>query len=271
MEVRSEAMVGFGRTADAYERGRPGYPAEAVALLAEALDLRPGATVVDVGAGTGKLTRALLPTGAHLVAVEPVAQMRRRFAEALPGIEVRDGTAGHLPIGDAEVDAVVCGQAFHWFAEPEVLAEFARVLRPGGHLGLIWNVRDLSVPWVARLTAIIDTRAGDTPRHESGAWRLAFDDQPWFGELDSASVDHVHVLPLPAMLERYASTSFVAALPDDERADLLGQVAAVLAQVAGAAGTVAHPYRTDVWWAALSDPGAGRRRPADRGPGAGSS
>lgn len=261
MQVRREALVGFGRAADAYERGRPGYPAEAVALLVEALDLRSGRRVLDVGAGTGKLTRDLVPTGAEVSAVEPVEGMRRRFAVALPGVEVRDGTAAALPLGDAEVDAVVVAQAFHWFADHAALAEFARVLRPGGHLGLIWNVRDRAVPWVARLTEIINTREGDSPRHESGAWRRAFDDQPWFGELGCASVHHVHILPLPAMLDRYASTSFVAALPDDERAAMLVQVAAVLAEVADADGLVAHPYRTDVWWAAVNDPGAGRWRP----------
>lgn len=269
--VRREALVGFGRSAAAYERGRPGYPADAVALLARALELRPGRRLVDVGAGTGKLTRALVGTGADVVAVEPVAQMRRRFAEVLPGVEVRDGTAGQLPLGDGEVDAVAVGQAFHWFAGHAALAEFARVLRPGGHLGLIWNARDGSVPWVARLTEIVNTRQGDTPRHASGAWRLAFAaGQPWFGELGSASVRHVQVLDLSASLDRYASTSFIAALPDGERAALLVQVAAVLVEAAEPDGTVAHPYRTDVWWTPVSDPGAGRSRREGHAPGAGS-
>ena len=269
-QVRREAVVGFGRSADAYERGRPGYPAEAIALLAKALDLRPGRRVADVGAGTGKLTRALVGTGADVVAVEPVAEMRRRFAEALPGVDVRDGAAAHLPLADDEVDALVVGQAFHWFAEHATLAEFARVLRPGAHLGLIWNVRDRSVPWMAQLTAIINAHQGDAPRHESGAWRRAFDEQPWFGEFGHASVQHVHVLAPPASLDRYASISFIAALPDDERAALLDQVRAVLAEAVDTDGTVAHPYRTDVWWAAVSDSGAGRWRLGDPEPMAGS-
>lgn len=260
--MRQEALVGFGRSADAYERGRPGYPDEAVALLAQVLDLRAGRRVVDVGAGTGKLTRALLRTGAEVVAVEPVAQMRRRFAEALPGVEVLAGTADDLPLGDAEVDAVVAGQAFHWFATHETLAEFARVLRRGGRLGLIWNARDRTVPWVARLGEIVDAHEGDCPRHEHGTWRDAFHDQPWFGELRRAGeVANVHRLALDDSLDRYASTSFVAALPDDERAAVLVRVAAVLAEAVGPDGTISHPYRTVVWWAPLSDPGAGRSRP----------
>lgn len=260
--MRREAEVGFGRSADAYERGRPGYPDEAVGLLAEVLDLGPGRRVVDVGAGTGKLTRALAGTGSEVVAVEPVAAMRRRLAEALPGVDLRDGTAEQLPLDAAEVDAVVAGQAFHWFASHATLAEFARVLRPGGCLGLVWNSRDGRVPWVARLAELVNAHQGDAPRHERATWREAFADQPWFGELRRAGeVPHVHRLALDASLDRYASTSFVAALPDGERAALLVQVAAVLAEAADADGTVAHPYRTEVWWAELSDLDAGRSRP----------
>ena len=145
-----EVALGFDSTAAAYERGRPDYPPAAVEALVEALAIGPASTVVDLGAGTGKLTRLLVPTGARVVAVEPLAGMRAELATAVRGVEVLDGTAEAMPLGDGRADAVVAAQAFHWFADHQSLSEIHRVLRPGGGLGLVWNVRDQSVPgWPA--------------------------------------------------------------------------------------------------------------------------
>src|SRR5437588_5658396 len=115
MTVHESARRGFERHADAYERGRPNYPAEATAWLVTKLGLGPGRTVVDVGAGTGKLTRALLPSGATVIAVEPVAAMRAVLKRELPTVQAMNGTAESLPLPDASADAIVVGQAFHWF------------------------------------------------------------------------------------------------------------------------------------------------------------
>jgi SAM-dependent methyltransferase len=124
--------------------------------------------------GTGKFTPKLIATGASIIAVEPVRAMRSRLAQDLPAITVLDGTADAIPLPDASADAVICAQAFHWFATREALAEIARVLKPAGMLGLVWNVRDLSVPWVADIDAIITPYEGDMPRFLSGAWRNVF-------------------------------------------------------------------------------------------------
>ena len=153
MGINEQAEAGFGRGAATYERGRPSYPADAIDVLVRELGIGPDRDVLDLAAGTGKLTRLLVPTGARLVAVEPVAAMADQLRTAVPGVEVHDGTAEAIPLPDGSVDAVVVGQAFHWFDAPVALAEIARVLRPGGGLGLIWNERDSSVPWVAELTA----------------------------------------------------------------------------------------------------------------------
>ncbi|HEX8802631.1 MAG TPA: class I SAM-dependent methyltransferase, partial [Acidimicrobiales bacterium] len=145
------AALGFDANAGDYERGRPSYPAEAVALVVGRGGIGPGRRVLDLAAGTGKMTRLLLPTGADVVAVEPVAGMRaalERLAAASPGLEVLDGTAENLPLPDGSVDAVTVAQAFHWFDPPVALAEMRRVLRPGGHLFLVWNVRDREHDWV---------------------------------------------------------------------------------------------------------------------------
>lgn len=135
------AAPSFALVAAAYERARPGYAAGAVELLARELDLRPGRTVLDLGAGTGKLARQLVATGARVVAVEPLDELR---AFVPPGIEAHAGTAEAIPLPDASVDAVVVAQAFHWFDEAAALAEIRRVLRPGGRLALVSNRREPS-------------------------------------------------------------------------------------------------------------------------------
>lgn len=125
------AAVGFARAGADYERGRPGYPTAAVDRLAVELRLGPGRVAVDLAAGTGKLTRALVRTGAELVAVEPVAGMRRKLTASLPSVRALEGTAEAIPLTEGSVDAVLVGQAFHWFDTPVAAREIHRVLRPG--------------------------------------------------------------------------------------------------------------------------------------------
>src|ERR687891_580880 len=184
--VHESAARGFARASEDYERGRPTYPPEALALLTRVLGLEPGRTVLDLAAGTGKLTRALAPTGVRLVAVEPVAAMRAKLAESLPAARVLAGTAERVPLADGSVDAVAVGQAFHWFDGDAALAEIHRVLRPGGRLGLVWNVRDEAVGWLAALTRLVDSHVGTGPTFRSGAWQRAFDSSSLFGPLQAA-------------------------------------------------------------------------------------
>ena len=164
MEDRDRRARSFGAVADRYARARPGYPPAAVEWLLEAA---PGRAVVDLAAGTGKLTQVLVEAGAEPVAVEPDAGMRAALATAAPGVEILAGTAEAIPLPDASADAVLVAQAFHWFDARRACDEIGRVLRPGGVLGLLWNLRDGSVPWVADLDRILDwpadvvARAGD--------------------------------------------------------------------------------------------------------------
>lgn len=246
------AATGFARAPEAYERGRPGYPAAAVERLASVLGLRRGVRVLDLAAGTGKLTRALAGTGAEVVAVEPVAEMRAALVSSLPFVEALEGAAEAIPLGAGAVDAVACGQAFHWFRGEEALAEIHRVLRPDCRLGLVWNVRDEDVPWVAELTALMEPYRGDAPRAGSGAWREAFERTRLFTPLEHAAFPHVHRLPPEDVVARVASVSFVAALPESERTAVLERVRALLASSPATRGRrdVELPYRTDVWWCA---------------------
>jgi SAM-dependent methyltransferase len=192
-----------------YERGRPDYPDEAIDWLLHALG-QP-ARVVDVGAGTGKLTRPLLARGVAVIAVEPAAAMR----ELLTATEVHDAMADALPLPDGSVDAVVAGQAFHWFATKEALAEFARVAT--GPLGLIWNRRDLAHPLQRELSALMAPYRQGAPEHARDFWRAAFDDHAPYALAAEHRIESAQRLDADGLADRVLSVSFMAALPADER------------------------------------------------------
>ena len=225
--VHEAAAVGFARSAAAYDRARPEYPPAAIEWLAARLGLRPGRAVLDLAAGTGKLTRPLAATGADVVAVEPVAEMRERIGPA--SVMVLDGTAEAIPLDDASVDAVTVGQAFHWFDCPVALAEIHRVLRPGGALALVWNSRPLDDPVHAAIEALVAPHRRGAPTHRSGAWRAAFEATTLFGPLEQRTFDHAVRHDADALVDRVRSTSVVGALDDGEQAELLTAVRALAA------------------------------------------
>jgi SAM-dependent methyltransferase len=235
MSVHPTASAGFSRAAAAYERGRPGYPQSALSWLARELGLRPGVTVVDLAAGTGKLTRALLPTGATVVAVEPVAEMRA----LIEGTEAVEGRADAMPFPGEWADAVTVGQAFHWFATPEALGEIHRVLRPGGGLALIWNRRDLADPLQRAIEELIAPLAGEVSRLWGGFWREPFDRTELFGPFAEASFDHVQELDEQGLVDRVLSTSYVATAPAGRQRDIETKLREL-----AAAGPVRLPYVT---------------------------
>jgi ubiquinone/menaquinone biosynthesis C-methylase UbiE len=208
---------GFDRAADVYDRARPGYPDALVDRLLVASGTGPGATVADVAAGTGKLTRRLAARGLRVIAVEPVAGMRAVLAATTPGVEVLDGVAEALPLGDASVDGVTVAQGFHWFANDDALAELRRVLRPGGRLALVWNTRDLDEPLQAALHGVLSPYRRDEPRHGSGSWEAAFRADGPFVLREHSEQRWVQEVSRELLVERALSTSFIAALPPAER------------------------------------------------------
>ncbi len=243
------ASAGFSAAAEVYQRGRPDYPAALVDWLREALGLAPGRSVVDLGAGSGKLTPFLRATGAKLNAVEPVKAMREQLVAAHPDVAAQEGTAERIPFADASLDAIVCAQAFHWFASRAALAEMRRALKVGGALGLVWNVRDESVDWVASLTRLMTPYEGDTPRYSSERWRKVFP-ADGFSPLVEQSFAYQHVGPPERVIvDRVLSTSFIAALPDDERARFAERVRALIGATPALAGRaeVAFPYQTHAY------------------------
>jgi SAM-dependent methyltransferase len=246
MAIHAAAQTGFNTDANRYDRGRPDYPAEVAGWLRDSVALEPGRIVVDLGAGTGKFTRRLIATGAQVIAVEPVAAMRERLVHDLPEVEALDGNATAIPLPDASIDAIVCAQAFHWFATPEALAEMHRVLKPGGILGLIWNTKDASVPWVKAAFDIAEPYEGDAPRFYTGAWRSAFPARG-FGPLREERFAHEHRgAPETVIVDRLLSVSFISALSDTERDKVVTRLRALIATDPAIAGKaeIAVPYTT---------------------------
>jgi SAM-dependent methyltransferase len=222
------AVHGFQAAAGDYERARPEYPDEAGRWLADQLELRPGRKVVDIAAGTGKLTRLLVATGASVVAVEPVAAMRARLALALPDVELLDGVAEAIPLDHASVDAATVGQAFHWFDGDRALTEIHRVAREGSRLAVVYNRRPLEHPLHAALEAVLRPIRRQTPAHRSGQWRDAFTRTRLWTPVEDAELRHVQLLDREGVVARAASTSFIARLPSARRADVLDQVRALV-------------------------------------------
>lgn len=233
----------FELVADVYERARPEYPAEAIAWLAERLELREGRTVLDLGAGTGKLTRALVATGAHVIAVEPGDAMRAELERAVPEAQAFRGAAEDIPLPDSSIDAITVGQAFHWFRHDEALSELHRVLRPGGGVGLLWNSRDQDSPLQRVVNDLIATLVPPKRAVAFGSsGRLA--DSDLFGPMEERRFSFSQELDADALVDRIASISFVAAAPEAERRRIERELRDL---VATNGGIVAFPYVTDVY------------------------
>ena len=222
--VHEAAAVGFERGAVQYQRARPGYPSEVFDLLVRR-GLGPGADVVDLAAGTGKFTVGLVARGAAVVAIEPVAAMAAELVALLPDVEVRDGLAEDLPLPDGAADLVTVAQAFHWFDAPAALAEIRRVLRPGGTLAMVWNVRDETVDWVQAIGDIGERAGGGRPydKHTSVDWEEAILDAGGYGAVREDWFPNWQTVDVDTVVDRVASTSWVSALPDAERAAVLGE------------------------------------------------
>ena len=215
-DERRGRATSFANVADAYERSRPGYPDDAVRWLVgtEPLD------VVDLGAGTGKLTRSLVALGHRVTAVEPLPEMLAHLEAAVPGVHVIEGGAEAIPLPDESADVVTAAQAFHWFDRGPALREIARVLRPGGRIALVWNTRDEREPWVAQLSkealaseGVVERDAA-APVSESGL----------FGEMEPEEFPFSQRLDREGLVGLVLSRSYCAVLGPEERAPVLDRV-----------------------------------------------
>jgi SAM-dependent methyltransferase len=248
-EPLHEAVHGFDRNAGAYEQGRPEYPEAIVDRLHRELRLRTGDRLLELGPGTGKLTRLLAGWPVQLLAAEPIPGMIAEFRRAVPAVALVRSRAEAIPVRSGRVHGVVAAQAFHWFRQPAALDEIARVLVPGGALGLVWNTRDESVPWVARLSAIIDAEVGATPRARSGTWRAAVRASEAFGPLDRWSVPFAPLTTPDQVIARVLSISAVGLAGPERRATVVRAVRGLLSDDPMTRGrdTFPFPYRSDVY------------------------
>lgn len=251
MRERSPVHVaarGFGRTAEAYERARPSYPPAAVRQLAASCRVGPATTLVDLAAGTGKLTRLLTPRAGRVIAVEPVAGMRTVLARVVPDADVVGGTAEAIPLADQVADAVVVAQAFHWFDAGRALAEIHRILRPGGRLGVVFNIRDVTSDLQADVSRLLADYRGDTPSYWNPAWREPFADSELFGPLEEvATLGFAQRLDRGRFVDRVLSTSFLSGLPNATRRRVAGRAARLFDTYVGGGNTVALLYTTRVY------------------------
>ncbi|WP_236199097.1 class I SAM-dependent methyltransferase [Pseudomonas pseudonitroreducens] len=248
-DVHGSAREGYAREAKTYAHGRPDYPDELLGWLGEELEVGAGKEVVDLGAGTGKFTSLLVRTGAQVTAIEPVAAMREQLGEKLPAVKVLNGTAQAIPLAAHRVDALTCAQAFHWFADERALREIHRVLQPGGHLGLVWNVRDERVDWVAEMARIVERYEGSTPRFHTGLWRQAFSGAR-FEPLRLREFSYQHVgPPEQVIVARILSVSFIAMLPQEQKQRVAEQLRELIASHPDLKGRdeIAVPYRTEAY------------------------
>lgn len=220
MSSREEMSVSFGAVAGAYESGRPDYPRESVDwMLAPVRQHDRALRVADVGAGTGKLTRTIVEAGADVVAIDPDSGMLAELREHVHGVPTFVGTAERMPLPDASLDAVLLGQAWHWVDVAAASEEAGRVLRAGGVLGLVWNIRDEAVPWIAELTRVMHGSHAETMLADGGAQVAA----P-IGPLEEHRWHWTRTLGRAPFLDMVSSRSYIITATTEERARILAAV-----------------------------------------------
>ncbi|MFN6555210.1 class I SAM-dependent methyltransferase [Mycolicibacterium septicum] len=234
MSSPKQRSLSFGSEAAAYERGRPSYPPETIDWL-----LPDGARdVLDLGAGTGKLTTRLVERGLDVIAVDPIPEMLELLSNSLPDTPALLGTAEEIPLADNSVDAVLVAQAWHWFDPERAVKEVSRVLRPGGRLGLVWNTRDERLGWVKDLGRIIG------PEHDPFNNEVTLAEP--FGEIERHQVEWTSYLTPQALIDLVASRSYCITSPEQVRTRTLEQVRELLSThpaLANSSG-LALPYIT---------------------------
>ena len=245
--IHDVAAAGFSAGTDAYDRGRPSYPQEAVDLIVDELGIDSDTTVVDLAAGTGKFTALIVPTGADVVAVEPVAEMRETLARTVPDVEIHDGTAEAIPLPDGFAGVVTVAQALHWFDPDAAFPEIARVLEPGGGLAFLWNRRDESVPWVHEMSDILRWRERypNIANYDRVDWAEIVARSGLFSDVQHTTFSYDQELDRDGLANRVRSISYVAAMDESQREALVQQV---LRLVADQPERFPLPYTTLVFW-----------------------
>lgn len=241
------AQKGFSLGAELYQQVRPSYPQEIAVWLQDRLQIGESSTVIDLGAGTGKFLPYLIQTQAKVIAVEPVTEMLQQLQQTYASVECLQASSTQLPLKDASIDAILCAQSFHWFSNIETLSEMHRVLKPSGHLGLIWNKRDTNIDWVKALADEIAPLEGDTPRYHSEQWKQVFEEQSLFKLEGLQTFQQAHQGSVEQVVSnRLLSTSFIAAMPSAEQQQLKAKFEKIVFDFTGltAQDQISFPYTT---------------------------
>ncbi|CAB1218999.1 class I SAM-dependent methyltransferase [Acinetobacter bouvetii] len=241
------AQKGFSSAAELYQQVRPNYPQDIVPWLAQQIQLNQNSKVIDLGSGTGKFLPYLQQLTSHILAVEPIPAMLEQLRQAYPEIQTLQASSEHLPILANSIDAVICAQSFHWFANLETLGQIHQVLKSEGHLTLIWNQRDVDIDWVKALADLIEPLEGNTPRYHSAQWKQVFEDQSLFQLANTAIFRQQHIGTVEQVVsKRLLSTSFIAAMPEHEQQRLKTQFEQIVLKYTGKQPQeeIAFPYIT---------------------------
>lgn len=247
--IHEAAASGFDAAAEVYARARPGYPDEILDAIAEATPAGD-APVLDLAAGTGKLTAGLAARLTPVIAAEPVEGMRREFRRGLPNLALVGATAEHLPFARGSLRAVTVAQALHWFDLPAALGALHRVLVRDGRIAIVFNVRDDRVAWVGRLWERLDRYDPNNliPRHRRRGWEPLLRDLRFIEDRERHVVEHTQPMTVDGLLERVASVSFIARLDSTERARVERIVHDLCASDPDLAGRerFEYPYRCEL-------------------------
>lgn len=215
------AEQGFASAAELYQRVRPNYPAEIVHWLIDNLKITPQSTAIDLGAGTGKFLKYLKQATANIIAVEPITEMLEQLKIVHPEVQIQQAFSHQILLNSNSIDAILCAQSFHWFANFETLTEIHRLLKPNGSLGFVWNQRDESVDWVKALADFIQQFESDTPRFHSQEWQNVFEQQNLFDFIGKQAFVQYQVGTVEDVVsDRLLSTSFIAAMPLNQQLQL---------------------------------------------------
>jgi ubiquinone/menaquinone biosynthesis C-methylase UbiE len=257
MSDQPSPALAFGSVADAYDRGRPGYPAEAAAWLVGDEPV----TVLEIGAGTGKLTEALVALGHDVHATDPDDAMLARLRARLPDVPTSVASAERLPAADSSYDVVVAGQAFHWFDHDVALPEIARVLRPGGQLALVWNQRDEQIPWVRKLGRII----GNQDQLRSAEPLVA---SAYFDDVEETKFRHWQTVDRTSIQDLALSRSNLAVLDEESRRATIADVLALYDDYGRGMDGMQLPYLASCFRATVAArPETSSAEPASESPG----
>lgn len=246
MPIHPTASAGFTIGADDYEAARPSYAAEAIDWAFQVCEISTDAHVLDLAAGTGKLTRDLVTRAGLVEAVEPIEAMRQQFRR-VSGVDAKDGIAESIPAQDHAFDAVFVGQAFHWFDPDTSIPEIHRVLLPNGSLTLMWNTRDKSDPIMRQLWELIDTHGKEIPKYRKRKQTDGLPPTKLFNEIARRKFPNPHPMTIQQMLTRVSSTSYIAVLPKSKKQSLLKEAEDLLVPHLDGDSALVAKYLTEVF------------------------